>query len=224
MTNFDNMITKNIEQIYGNFFAGIGGLILYPTIHIMTSFPAGPYAIVCYSVHHFHILSCLRNIAILQNRQPPIIGAHKYINYGPFKGVYTSEKRRSMYSLKINTSLSNKYNFWYTRTISQSNLPTDCQKIITDIVNYRDTNTKTSIGMMVASVIGYSIMNLKMTGLISGFGFVMFYNFASRQLNKFDINIVKKSLVINKKYYYINTFGDIVPTNYKYGLYKRYSV
>lgn len=228
-----NLIRYNLDSIFSNILGGFGGIVTYPTFQYITNIPIGFYASVCYSIHHVHILTCLKNIAILKSDE--IDKSKKYINYNLMKQTHSfDEKRKSIYSVKINTlSDDNKKinNYWYTKVTSPTLFSFDCQNSVHKYILYRDTNTKMIIGinMIIASYYFLSKTYIPSTYVsISGSiasGILMsivYYHINPSCFDNTIIDIIKKEMYSNKKYFYINTFGDIVFTNFKFGLYKRY--
>lgn len=226
MDKLRQLIKSNLFTMRTNFFAGMGGLTLYPYIHLTTPINIGPYTAVCYSVHHLHIISLLNNIAIMESRE---VGFQKkkYINYYPISNNYSfDEKIKSIYFVNVNKNTSNKSrSFWYTDTIKQSSFSPDCQKAINEIVQHRDMITKTAIGMsMVNAIVQYNFLQHVHHDVIfsTGISFGILYSITAMINFKNNIEIVANEVPIKKKYFYINTFGDVVPTNYMFGIYMRY--
>jgi hypothetical protein len=232
-----NIISANLASINGNFWAGVSGLIFYPSINLLTGFPIAGYSLVCYGVHHLHILQCLQNIASVHDSNE--IGTNKYINYSPFSDKYTFDMRRkSILSLKIKTLNTKQKNFWWCKTIPLKNLSFESQYEINNLINIRDNATKTSIALFilpltfflnVKSIYGFLIpYEVRMIiGLKCSFLFTTIFNFLTYMIRpRVDmLNTTKELSKLNpelKKYYYINTFGLPVLTNFKYGLYKRF--
>lgn len=229
MNILNTLIKNNLSTIRSNIFAGIGGLILYPSVHLTTPLPIGPYALVCYSTHHLHITASLRNIALLANHQGKIQPTKKYINYNLLNGNYSFDEHiKSIYFANINhITFTNKNTFWYTKVIKQASLPFEIQYIINQLVNIRDRMTKTIIGSNIIS--GYVLYNLDLVPYINNFLIVancMIIPFAYNSISELNdvYKIISEDIISDKKYFYINTFGDIVPTNYKYGLYTRHEI
>jgi len=230
---YSDLIQQNIRAIYSNLAGGYAGIIMYPLIQYTTSIPIGTYAIICYSIHHIHILSCLKNIVILESKQKKLI--NKYINcnihYNVNKITYSyDDKRKSLYSLKINNFIKEnnfieENKFWYTKAIKSSSFSYDCQNAIHKYVSYRDNNTKTIIGITSITTLYYCNTPYIILGFFSGLLTSIVYYGINKINTDYNalISIIQKEMYSEKKYFYINTFGDIVFTNYKKGLYTRYN-
>jgi len=224
------LIRYNLDAIFGNILAGFGGIVTYPTVQFITNIPVGYYASVCYSIHHVDILTCLKNIAILESKK--FDKSKKYINYDLMKQTYSfDEKRKSIYSVKINTLFDDNKkinNYWYTKVTSPTLFSFDCQNAVHKYKLYRDTNTKMIIGINMINISCYFLSKMYMPMSIHfciTWGILLSMGYYYRNLSYFDntiIDIIKKEMYSNKKYFYINTFGDIVFTNFKFGLYNRY--
>jgi hypothetical protein len=224
----NRLIDRNLQFMQSNFRAGMGGLILYPSIHLLTSFPIAPYSIVCYGAHYIHILQCLQNIALTRRFDTY---RSKYINYFPFSNTTTySDTRQSIYSLKLNAlnDRSSLHKFWWCDTIQPHTLSAASQQTIHQVVEWRDTMTRSIISNYAIALVG-----CKLLGWGSGLGFFMgsFFSVVYGVASYIDKPLIKIDDVImdcqthnteKKRYMYINTFGSIVLTNYKYGLYKRW--
>lgn len=223
------LITKNLNLITDNLVAGFGGIITYPTIQIITGYPIGFYALFCYSIHHVHIMACLQNITTLTKRHTNISSDMKYINYDPFTFNYTFNKSRtSLYSTNIQ-KLNNfeKYNLWYAPSIQSSTFSNDAQLAINEIVYCRDITTRCVIGMNIVTLCGFILQNMSLEFpmcFIPGIFCSTCYIIVSKRNFTEQFNSIKKEISSDKKYFYINTFGNIVPTNFKFGLYHRHFI
>lgn len=215
--------------VSSNFYGGLGGLILYPSLQFLTAFPIGKYAAVCYSVHHIHIIQQLKNMVItidLTDRNE-----YTHLNYIPFYNKYIlSTERRSIYS--VNLDGEKIQNMWFCPTLNPYHLSHESISKINDIVTCRDNITKTSIllffaPLAVMSFMPFGIVLSTKTSCLMGLGFFGIYSGCAILTRKeiclkSVIEELRKHNVNNNKYFYINTFGNIVFTDWRFGLYTRY--
>lgn len=210
-----HLTALNLLSIKSNITTGFLGIVTYPTIQYLTTAPFGCYAVMCYSIHHIHVINLLKNEAINCKK---ITG---YTNFTFKRGIFFSDTRKSIYSIKNNSN----YNLWYCNTLNNNLLSSNNKLIINSITTIRDNNTRMYMGSILSSCIVSCYLNMPFYSLISvGMVCSILMNIMILTNINYKIDSVIRDVKIltNKRYMYINTFGNIVFTNYKYGLYKRY--
>ena len=201
----------------------IYGAIVYPSLSCITRTPIFLYSPICCGTHYFATNHAYNSLKALLDNKIIESNINKYIRFNNTEIYFEKDKKwyDYIYSTKITkqTKTNMNFSYWWTNNILQNyKLSSDNKLIINNIMYERKNKFRINalcIGFV--SLYSYCVSPIYVYTLpiIIPVYFLILY-IITPHTDKYLNNIPNP---LNKKYFYVSTFGDIVYTNWKYNIF-----